>query len=133
MSRTSPTQRTLKALRDEGYTAGICERFITAGANRKFGNRVDLFGLFDIIAMHPLNGIIGVQCFTTAWREHEELFLEERKDATRCWLMAGGQIELWGWRKLLKKRGGKQKIWVPRIKEVLAERGRLILNEIDYG
>lgn len=30
------------------------------------------------------------------------------------WLASGGELVIWGWRKVNKKRGGKQKIWVMR-------------------
>ena len=119
----SPTSRTLKVIRDDGWMAGIVERFITAGKNRAFGNRSDLFGIFDIIAVQnnlpfPYPGTLGIQVFSTAWREHEEKMVENG-DAVRTWIKAGNGIELWGWRKLKLKRGGKAFRWTPKIKRVL--------------
>lgn len=108
----SATQRTIKTLSEMGYTVGIVERFLSHGG--KFGVRKDLFGLFDLIAMHPEEGIVGVQCFTTAWKEHLEA-LEGNREAAKTWLSAGGKIEFWGWRKLKLFRGSKAIRWTPRI------------------
>lgn len=114
MSNTTG-HRTLQALRQLGYMAAMVERFNSHGG--PFGVRVDLFGLFDIIAVHPDEGIIGVQCFTTAWKEHYSKFCENHEQAYN-WLRAGGKIELWGWRKLKVKRGGKAIRWEPRIETI---------------
>lgn len=111
--RSKPATRTLEALRNEGYMAGMVERFQSHAG--PFGVRQDLFGLFDIIAVHPSEGIIGVQCFATEWTAHYKIFLEERRDEAVNWLKAGGKIELWGWRRLKVKRGGKAVRWTPRI------------------
>jgi hypothetical protein len=47
--------------------------------------------------------------------------MNECREKAILWLECGGRIQVYGWRKLLKKRGGKQKIWVPRIKEITLE------------
>lgn len=136
----SPTQRTLKVLRADGWLAGIVERFITAGPNRKFGNRSDLFGVFDIVAVNPQVSLqehgtpstIGVQCFSTAWREHEEKMVFHKENVV-TWLEAGNGVELWGWRKLKVKRGGTAVRWTPRIKKViLLPSGYLSFVEVDW-
>lgn len=118
----SSTTRTLKALRDMGYESDICERFIPAGPGRAFGNRRDLFNLFDIICFNSdssgeslvLPSTWGIQCFTTAWKEHLDK-IKEHELLVKKWLNAGNGIELWGWRKLKVKRGGKAVRWTPRI------------------
>lgn len=46
----SPTQRSLKHLRDQGYTAAIVERYLPIPGAPK---RVDLWGMFDIEAISP--------------------------------------------------------------------------------
>lgn len=52
---SSPTQRTLKKMRDEGYTAEVTEHWNPFAKIRK-----DLFGFIDVMAVG--NGkIIGVQ------------------------------------------------------------------------
>lgn len=110
MAKTSNTQRTLKALRDQGCVCGMVERFNPHAG--PFGIRIDLFGFLDIIAVDDT--IRGIQSCGQSFAEHDRKILAN--DVAPKWLAAGGIIELWGWRKLLKKRGGKQKIWVPRIK-----------------
>lgn len=124
MAGLSPTQRTLRALKGEGRLCGIVERYIQA-PGMKFGFRKDLFGIIDIIALDSLHGIVGIQSTGTDFQGHmrkmtdnEETYSDTgmtRVEASLEWLQAGGRLELWGWRKLLKKRGGKLKVWTPRI------------------
>lgn len=111
----SPTSRTLAALSEAGYMTGVVERFIPKA--KFFGIRKDLFGIFDILAVKPGEGFLGVQCFTTAWTAHYEILEQERGNAI-TWLQSGGKIEFWGWRKLKLKRGGKAVRWVPRIEVI---------------
>lgn len=110
MAGTSPTQRTLKALKEKGYRCGIVERFVGP-----LNIRVDLFRIIDIIAIRDCQ-ILGVQSCGQAFSEHHRKLTEEHEDATRDWLLAGGRLELWGWRKVKVKRGGKAMIWKPRVR-----------------
>ena len=110
MASTSPTQRTLALLKNEGFTAGIVERFIKFG---QFGKRIDLFNIIDIIAIKP-GELWGIQSCGQAFAEHDKTILEHEN--TPKWLEAGGKLQLIGWRKLKKVRGGKAMHWVPRIK-----------------
>jgi hypothetical protein len=120
--KTTPTQRTLKVFRELGVRAGIVERRIQAGPGRPFGHSTDLFGIIDIIALDVAHarGIIGVQVFgQTGWTAHARTICEEREEETRDWLLCGGQLQLWGWRKVKVKRGGKAVVWRPRIGNVI--------------
>lgn len=114
----TPTQRTLKALRAAGLTCGIVERFNPHVGPH--GIRQDLFGWIDIIAISPDRGIIGVQSTGQDFAGHRRKMLEERADEVLGWLAAGGRAELWGWRKVKVKRGGKAMVWRPRV-EVFTE------------
>jgi len=116
MKGLTPTQRTLRALRQEGYLCGIVERFNPHVG--KYGIRQDLFGIFDIIAITP-NGICGIQSCGQSYSEHNKRILESEYAIE--WLKAGGNIELWSWRKVLKKRGGKLKVWMPKVKKYTLE------------
>jgi len=107
----TPTQRTLKYLRDNGFVCGIVERFISAYA--RHGIRIDLFGIIDIIAIKD-GEIRGVQSCGQAFSEHNKKILASENSVK--WIRSGGILQLIGWRKLLKKRGMKAKEWVPRIK-----------------
>jgi len=114
----SPTQRTLRALRQEGYICGIAERFnpyagVMLPTGKRSGIRQDLFGFIDIIAIKPI-GICGIQSCGQSFAEHNRKILSN--EYAPEWLKAGGSIELWGWRKVKYKRGGKRMIWKPRIK-----------------
>ena len=105
------TSRTLRALRQEGYICGIVERF-----NRfvgLHGIRQDLFGFIDIIAIKPI-GICGIQSCGQSFATHDRKILES--EIAPEWLKANGHIELWGWRKVKAKRGGKLMLWKPRLK-----------------
>lgn len=98
---------------------GMVERFLSHAGH--FGVRQDLFGLFDLLAVKRHEGIIGIQCFTTAWTEHYEKFFDSNREEAVNWLESGGRIELWGWRRLKVKRGGKAIRWVPRIEVITLE------------
>ena len=112
----SNTQRTLKALREQGYTCGIVERFIRHGGGP--GNRIDFLNIIDIIAVKQ-NVILGVQSCGQAYAPHDRKLLASENSVK--WLRAGGKLELWGWRKVKKKRGGKAMVWKPRVKEYTME------------
>lgn len=111
MKGLSPTQRTLRSLRQEGFICGIVERFNPYVG--KFGITQDLFGIIDIIAIKH-DAICGVQSCGQDFAAHNRKILEN--EFAPEWLKAGGTLELWAWRKVKQKRGGKQMIWKPRVK-----------------
>ncbi len=78
--------------------------------------RMDLFHLIDLIAIKQ-GKILGVQSCGQSFSEHRRKLTEEERDASRDWLLAGGKLELWGWRKVKVKRGGKAMVWAPRREE----------------
>jgi len=72
--------------------------------------------------LDPQRGIGGIQSTGQAFSQHVKKLLDG--DCTENvieWLKAGGFIEIWGWRKILKKWGGKAKIWAPRVREITLE------------
>lgn len=96
---STPTQRTLKLLRGEGYIADVAERWIQGAKIRR-----DLFNFIDIVAVKE--SIVGVQ--TGAYGAHAE----KRKkilglESALAWLHAGGDILIVTWRK-------KGRFWHPR-------------------
>ncbi len=109
---TSPTQRTIRYLKDNGCICGVVERFNPYAG--KFGIRQDLFGFIDIISIDPDRGIVGVQSCGQSFSEHIRKMTEERNEAMFEWLKYGYVI-LIGWRKVKLKRGGKAMRWKPRI------------------
>ena len=112
MAGLSPTQRTLKAMREQGRICGIVERFNQHVG--KFGIRQDLFGFIDIIAVDPVDGIIAIQSCGQDFSGHINKMMGERNENMVEWLKHG-KVELWGWRKVKLKRGGKAMRWKPRI------------------
>jgi hypothetical protein len=89
---SSPTVRSLKAMRDQGYYAEVVERY-----NSFTKRRNDLFGFIDILCLGQ-NQVIGVQ--TTSYsnmsarikkiREHENVHLV---------VASGIRILVHGWKK----------------------------------
>lgn len=110
-----PTSRTYAECRARGI---VCDRveFWNQYAG-KFGLREDLFGFLDIIALDPARGIVGIQaCGPGEFAAHKRKILAN--EHAPLWLKCSGKIEIWCWRKLLKKRGGKARYWSPRIEEI---------------
>jgi len=86
------------------------------------GIRQDLFGIIDVIALDPERGVVGVQSCGQSFNQHLDKLLNERTQECIDWLSTPGtSLWLYGWRKISKKRGGKQKVWRPRIMEITME------------
>ena len=62
--------------------------------------------------------IIGNQASGADLALVEKIINSECSEFAIEWLKCNGFIEVWGWRKLKLKRGGKAMRWVPRIKEI---------------
>lgn len=102
---TSPTARTLAALRQDGWTAEVVERF-----NSFTKRRHDLFGGIDILAFRD-GEIMGVQATSdshVADRVAKLSYIPE----LRKWVAGGRRLEVWGWSK--KGPRGKRKLWTVR-------------------
>ena len=114
----TPTQRTLKYLRDDGYHCDVVERFIRNPRVPGGGFRRDYMHFGDILAFNN-NETIMVQSCGQSFSKH----LKDLLANPNCplWLAGPRKLMLIGWRKILKKRGGKAKVWAPRIREILPE------------
>ena len=113
---TSPTARTLQRLKKDGVLAGVVERY-----NQYSRKTNDLFGFIDIVALDG-NTVIGLQVTSgsnVSARVHK--IKEECAQNAKDWLKCGAKIEVWGWRKLKVKRGGKAVRWEPVIVEITLE------------
>ena len=88
----SPTQRTLRELRDQGRICGIVERFNRFAGTH--GIRQDLFGFIDIIALDTERGIVGIQSCGQSFSEHRRKIVEDCNEAVFEWLRCGGKVEL---------------------------------------
>ena len=115
----SPTARTLKVLRDSGWTAQVVERFCPFSKRRK-----DLFGCIDIVAL--IKGrIVGIQA--CAGGSHAARRTKSQAEPLlQNWLQAGGLFVVWSWAK--QGPAGKAKRWTFRI-EGISEGN--VTNEID--
>ena len=104
----SPTQRTLKLLRDQGYLVDITERWIPQARKRK-----DLWGFADLAALHPAhNSVLLVQ--TTSGSNHAARRAKMADiPAVLMALQAGCRIQIISWSK-----SRKTKRWQPRIEAV---------------
>lgn len=117
---TSPTQRTIRELKNQGRKCAVVEKFNAFVGPH--GIRQDLFGIIDVIALDPQRGVIGVQSCGSDFAAHERKFFDERAEECIDWLSTPGTVlELWGWRKVKLHRGGKAMRWQPRIKEFQVE------------
>jgi hypothetical protein len=99
----TPTQRSLRLLRREGFTVAVVERW-NAFAKR----RQDLFGFIDLVAINDSTGILGVQT-TTAHNLAARIAKILAEPQAKEWLKAGGKIEVHGWRR--SKPGSRRKEW----------------------
>lgn len=110
----TPTARILKRLRSDGWLCQVVERWCPHSRRR-----VDLFQVIDVLAVRD-GATLGVQATTMAGRS-ARLAKIRRADGARAWLKGGArQLQLWAWRRLKTKRGGKAVQWVPRIDEIVA-------------
>ena len=109
MKGISPTQRTLKAMREQGRLCGIVERFTRYGGSH--GIRQDLFGFIDIICIDPASGIVGVQSCGSAFSQHTAKMTGETNEMLCEWLKHA-KAELWSWRKV---KVGRAERWAPRV------------------
>jgi len=114
----SHVQRTIAYLKDQGIICCVVERWVINPRHPAGGVRVDFLNIIDLIALSKADGIIGYQVCGTDFAPHYKKITEEHQDSTYAWLEAGGRLIIIGWRKLLKQRGGKLKVWKPRIQEI---------------
>jgi len=112
---SKPVQLTMRHLRVQGNICAVVEKFNTFAG--KFGIRQDLFGIIDILVLDPERGFIGIQACGQDFQAHLRKMTEDKTQECIDWLQTpSGCLELWGWRKIKLKRGGKAMRWKPRIK-----------------
>lgn len=98
----TPTQRSLKLLRDDGYTCQIVEHW-----NPHARIRQDLFGCIDLLCLRG-DETLAVQTTTTGVAARVRKIADNPNlPAMRA---AGWTIHVHGWRKV-----GKPARWAPRI------------------
>ena len=123
----SPVQRTLRACREAGRFVDKAEYWNPYGGPRRpdgsaIGIRKDLFGFIDLIAIDK-DAIVAIQCCAGSGHSAHKQKIKDNEFA-EAWLATGNKIELWSWRKLKVKRGGKLERWFPRVEEITLETKR---------
>jgi hypothetical protein len=114
----TPTQRSLKFLRDQGFTVHIVEKWIPTTPLGYKGKiiRCDVWGFGDILATKV--GQIGATLVQTTSGAHVADHITKIKGIAEAgiWLASGNRIVVHGW----AKRGerGKRKLWDCRVVEV---------------
>ncbi|MGH8118342.1 MAG: hypothetical protein ACREPY_18435 [Rhodanobacteraceae bacterium] len=104
----TPTARTLTALRSDGWTAEVVERW-----NPHARVRHDLFHVADILAVRgPATLAVQVKAGSCVAARVAKL---RASPALPLLLMAGWRIEIHGWRRVKVKRGGKATRWACRV------------------
>ncbi len=90
----SPTVRTLKHLRDNGYVAEVVEKW-----NAFARIRQDLFGIIDVVAVKPGTvGVLGVQ--TTSYSNVSARIKKSMANKVLpVWVRAGNRFVVHGWKK----------------------------------
>jgi hypothetical protein len=133
----SPTQRTLKYLRDSGWPVVQVVEHHNPYSNKK----VDLFGFGDVAALHPDMGMLIVQ--VTSGSNVSARMKKIRTEALLAAQIAvnipGVSVEIHGWRKVFvcttcgKAKGtrdndkcqcektGRRRKWMPRIIKLTSE------------
>ena len=97
MAGVSPTQRSLKYLRDQGYTVAVTERW-----NPFAKIRQDLFGFVDLIAIR--NGATLAIQSTSASNLSSRRKKIESHENLQVVQAAGWNVILHGWRKNSKNK-----------------------------
>lgn len=117
--------KTLEECRRRGWTAATVEKVLPI-PGRKWGNKVDLFGGIDVVALTiggpnfyctwndgngPVRiasrvlGVLGIQTSSAADRaKHRDKLSGEPRMLD--WLRCGNRLEVWSWARRKVKRGG---------------------------
>jgi hypothetical protein len=118
----SPTQRSLKHMRDNGWTVCVVEKWLPPRGTMKFGRRIDVYGFADLLACRPAIGthrpaIALVQCTTASggnFAAHRDKILAIPE--FQVWKAACGRVFLQGWR--FGGKHGEKKRWILREEEL---------------
>ena len=100
MPRRKPfpaTNHARKRLESEGWTVDRCDRTIPHCFITK-----DLFGMFDLLAVSPGRGILGIQVTGGTSTSNFHARVEKIKAEPRhaIWLASGGRIQVWSYEKV---------------------------------
>ncbi len=88
----SPTARTLAHLRRLGFLADVVERWLPHVRRKR-----DLFGIGDVLAVHPRDRLVLLVQATTGAHVADRLARIQRRAELPLLLRAGVSVEVWGW------------------------------------
>jgi hypothetical protein len=112
----TPTARSLKVLRERGYTPAKVEYF-NPGTRRLH----DLFGFIDLVALEPgCAGLLAIQSTSdNGGNVSARVTKMAQEPRAALWLACGNRVMVHGW----AKRGarGKRKVWTLREITVTAD------------
>ena len=121
---TSPTQRTLKRLRDSGWIAEVVEKRIP-----KIYITKDLFGCIDILAIRDNQLPLAIQATGGMNNRMPRIVKSMAQPALKVWLSTGCRFEVWVWRKLKRKNKG----WTLHKTEMYLHEGQIGYGEVNEG
>ena len=128
-----PTERTLKYFRDRGYICDMVERWIRNPKHPAGGFRKDYLGFGDILGFNEIETVLIQSCGSDFAAHIKKIFDLPEKDFRSHparWLAdPNRRLIVMGWRKVKKKRGGKLKIFKPRLAEFYNINGELDCRE----
>lgn len=110
----TPTQRSLKLMREAGYYCEVVEHW-----NAFTRRRNDLLGFADLLCLKEGEPPLLLQVTAAGSATRIKKILDEPR--AELALKVGFNIYVHGWRRLLVKRGGKAKVWKPKIHVVQLE------------
>jgi hypothetical protein len=104
--KLTPTAR-LAALRCAGFLCAVVERWIPYVNRRR-----DMFGCFDILALHPVRREIALIQTTTAGNMAARVNTVKATSELPGLLAAGCSIQVWGW----SKRGKRWRVKIVELR-----------------
>lgn len=120
MARYTTNNKTIEYFRNKGLLIGNVEKY-----NAFSGRKADLFYIIDFIAISDTE-TIGVQSCGSDFAPHVvKIFAYERENTIKWLLNPERKLILIGWRKVKRKRGMKQMIYLPRIWEIIYKNQKL--------
>ena len=125
----TPMQRTKAILKKNKIINEVVERYFPKSRMYPFGCTKDFLGIIDLLALD--NGVIGIQVCGNDFASHKQKISVQEKESTIAWLsQPGTRLQIWGWRKLKKVRGGKATTWTPRVENVFLINNEIIFEEV---
>lgn len=122
----TPTARTLKLLKEQGWVGDVVER------RNQFIAR-DYGGIGDVLVIRQ-----GVPLLVQATTDHDAprrvtKAITERGEWLTEWLKNDGLFHVWGWQEVeVRTRKGKAKLkWQPRVRVVRLVDGKLVTDPIE--